>query len=509
VLLIRALRRPLILCALVAALGGAHASVAAAETFVPAKSARAFGDSVGVNVRLNYLDTSYGDFETVQARLRELGVRHVSDSICPGCDWQIERLQRLARLGIRANLGVGWLSGGTPTIAPALQALRTELRESVVSISGINEPDISGDPSWVHNTRLFHIELNRQVQADPLLRGLPVVGPSLVHRESRPALGDLSGHVDRGNIHPYPGGLPPMGHLEDERQMMAGVTGDKPLVATEVGYHTDMAHVGPHRPASERAVATYTPRIVLEAFRFGIERTYLYTLADLWSDAEAQARQFPKSENSFGLLRFDLSPKPSFIALRNLLRAVDADSPPVPSPGGLRFDLEGAGADVRRLLLRSADGSYALVLWRDVSVWDRAALRDLSPAADRVDVVLGQPLATARRFDPVASAAETQRWTSPSRLSVELRGEPVVLRLVPPGAGAKRMVETGLAGATCAASLGRTSRATRRRARARCCRAAAAKRRADRPSRRAKRKRPRARRTVTWAPARCTAQRRR
>ena len=47
--------------------------------------------------------------------------------------------------------------------------------------------------------------------------------------------------------------------------------------------------------------------------------------------------------------------------------------------GGLRIALEGAGTDVRRLLLRSADGSYALALWRDVSVWDRTAQRDLRP----------------------------------------------------------------------------------------------------------------------------------
>ncbi len=72
----------------------------------------------------------------------------------------------------------------------------------------------------------------------------------------------------------------------------------------------------------------------------------------------------PDLENTFGLLRTDLSPKPSFLALRNLLRAVDGDSAPVAAPGGAAARRDGAGADVRRLLLRSADGSYALVLWR-------------------------------------------------------------------------------------------------------------------------------------------------
>jgi hypothetical protein len=397
-----------------------------------AQSARAFGDSVGVNVRLTWIDTSYGDFSTLRARLLELGVRHVSDGLCPTCEYQIERLRLLAAEGIKANLGIGWLQGGTETIAPGVQAVRARLRDSVAAVSGVNEPDVSGLSDWIARTRAFQAELHRQIKADPLLAHLPVIGPSLVHRESRDALGDLSAHLDRGNLHPYSGGLPPVRNLADEQQLMSAVSGDKPLIISEVGYHTDMAHTGPHRPASERAVAVYTPRIALEAFRFGIERSYIFQLLDPWSPAAAQARGIPASENSFGLLRWDLSPKPAFHALRNLLRAVDGDSAPLASPGTLRVGLEGAGSDVRSLLLRSADGSLALVLWRDVSVWDRDAQTDLSPPPDRLDLVFGEPVTVAQRFDPVLSDAETQRWTDPRRITLDLAGELVVLRLTPP-----------------------------------------------------------------------------
>ncbi len=72
------------------------------------------------------------------------------------------------------------------------------------------------------------------------------------------------------------------------------------------------------------------------------------------------------------------------------------------------------------------------MLWREVSVWDRLARRDLFPAADQLDVVLGEPLALAQRFDPVESDAERGRWTDPKRIPVELAGAPVVLRLTPP-----------------------------------------------------------------------------
>src|SRR3954452_22653227 len=102
------------------------------------------------------------------------------------------------------------------------------------------------------------------------------------------------------------------------------------------------------------------PRIALDAFRGGIERTYTCQVAELWSPSQAQQYGISGAENSFGLLRWNLSPKPSFIALRNLLRVVDGDSPPVGSPRGMRIRLDGPGPDVRSLLLRSADGSYAL-----------------------------------------------------------------------------------------------------------------------------------------------------
>jgi hypothetical protein len=229
------------------------------------------------------------------------------------------------------------------------------------------------------------------------------------------------------------------------------------------------------------------PRIALEAFLGGIQRSYIYQFADLWSPSQAQQYGVSKAENSFGLLRWDLSPKPSFIALRNLLRVVDGDSAPVASPGGMRLRLVGAGPDVHSLLLKSANGSYALALWRTVSVWDYLGAKDLYPAPEHVEVALGQPVSLARRFDPVQSSDETKRWSDPSRIPVDLEGAPVVLRLTPAGAA-------GGGGATKA----QRERARKRaRARARRCGSGLGKARASccaKSSRAQKAKRKRSRR---------------
>ena len=403
------------------------------QPFVPATSARAFGDSVGVNVRLSWLDTAYGDFDAVRARLRELGVRHINDGFCGACEYQLDRMKRLAADGITSSVGPSGLTEGSAALQWSLKVIRDRVREAVDSVQAPNEPDISGDPQWVEHTRAYQAELYARVKGDRALAHLPVIGPSIVNRELRPLVGDLSPFLDWGNLHPYPGGTPPLTDMADQRLLGAMIAGSKPLVATEAGYHNDLSFSGPHRAASERATAIYTPRLVLEAFLGGIKRTYIYQLLDPWTPAQAQTRGISPSENSFGLLRYDRSPKPSFYALRNLMSAVDSGSPPVASPGGLRFALEGAGPDVRRLLLRSADGSYALVLWRQVSVWDRGARRDLYPGADRLELVLGEPVSLARRFAPVESGVERQRWTDPQRIPVDLAGAPVVLRLTPRG----------------------------------------------------------------------------
>jgi hypothetical protein len=379
---------------------------------------------------LSWIDTAYGDFDTVESRLRELGVRYVRDGLCPSCSYDVAGLNRLAADGIKANIIAGTLSGGDAQMKATLAGIRDKVRSAVVSVEAPNEPNLAGDPDWVQHARAYQQSLYMSVKSDPALAQLPVLGPAVGWPASPRDLGDLSDYLDRGNIHPYPGGNPPLYNLDSERLKAAALSGSKPLIATEAGYHSYLATTGGHLPASERAIAIYMPRLALEGFYGGVERTYIFQLADPWSDATRPAGVTPE-ENLFGLLRSDLSRKPSFIALRNLMRVTDTGSASVSSPGGVRLSLEGAGPDVRHLLLRSADGSYALVLWRTVRVWDPASRVDLYPTPDRLDVVLGEPIALARRFEPVGSDAELQRWTDPRRIPVDLAGAPVVLKLTP------------------------------------------------------------------------------
>ena len=69
---------------------------------------------MGVDVRLTYLTSSYKDFNPIEARLKELGVRYVGDGFCPTCEYRIDRLQRLAADGIRPT----WALATSPAERP-------------------------------------------------------------------------------------------------------------------------------------------------------------------------------------------------------------------------------------------------------------------------------------------------------------------------------------------------------------------------------------------------------
>ncbi len=484
------IRRLIVMCTATLALASAAQPAQAAEPFVPAQSARDFGDSIGVNTHIGWYDTpGYQNFDPIKARLRELGVRYVRDGLCPTCEEWISRLKRLGDAGIRSNIIATDLTAGAARIHENLNVIRTRLRGAVVSVEAPNEPDITGDPQWIAKTRSLQQELWNGVKGNPASSHLHVLGPALVNPTSWAQVGSLGPYLDRGNMHPYPGGGSPLHNLGDLIPLTRVTAPGRPIVATEAGYHADLATTSGHYPTSERASGIYMPRLALEGFIRGLERTYIYQLIDPWPDQAGM-------EGSFGLLRTNLTPKPAFLSLRNLLRAVNGDSAPVAAPGGLRLSLKGAPLDIRQLLLRSADGSYALVLWRTVNVWDRVAEVDQSPAADQLTVDLGQPIALAQRFDPVASSEEAQRWVNPARIPVAVGGSPVVVRLSPPGApAARRGLRAGGARANCTASLGRaaSSRKSRRKARAKCCRAAHSAKR-----KRSAKRRKHGRRAAAW-----------
>ena len=383
------------------------------------KQAAAFFDSVGVNVHMSYFDTVYGDFERVRDALVELGVRHIRDGACVGCKEQRKRLLALGELGFKAT----WIMrepGSPDTVAALVDLVTGPMAGMTAAVEGPNEFDRSGRPGWVSELRAWQSELYRRMKANPATRNVPVLAPSLTDGRSYGRVGDLSGVADRGNVHPYAGGDMPGTNLDGNVDFAKITTPGRRLVVTEAGYHNALRTTGGHHPVSEQVAAAYIPRMYLDHFSRGIERTFGYELADLRPDAERVDQ-----EKNFGLVRSDFSRKPAFTALKELLAVTGRG--PASAARPLRARAEGAG--IRGLLLQRAPGSYVVMLWRDARTWDNKARRPLAVDTEDITLRFGERVSRAvtRRIDGDLTADSVA--VAPTSVGVRVGAAPVAVEI--------------------------------------------------------------------------------
>jgi hypothetical protein len=394
----------------------------AAESSLPLVApagASSFVDSVGVNVHMSYFSTPYDNWQEVRDKLVALGVHHVRDAACVGCTAQRQRLLSLASSGIGVDFMMGKPGGTTGSLPDLVSMLSGPMRSAVDTVEGPNEYDTSGDSNWAANLRDYQQQLYGLMKDTPNLASVPVVGPSLVRSTSFAALGDLSGSIDWGNMHPYAGGQVPAVNLTFNATSETAVAAAKRAVATEAGYHNALSATSGQPPVSEQTGGEYIPRLVLDMFRAGVPRTYLYELLDEKPDA---AGTQPESE--FGLLRNDFTEKPAF---QNLAALMHLTAPTGTfDPTDLHLQVDGP-SDLRQLLIQTGPRSYALVLWRDVKVWDQSARQPIEVAPADASVQLGPEVTHAElRYLDDANSPQTLPGTT---AGLALMGTPAVLTL--------------------------------------------------------------------------------
>lgn len=406
-----------------AAPAGAHANSSAQ----PTSSAAAFRDSVGVVVHVSYFDTPYDQWSRVVAKLRELGVTRIRDGLFASAnpDWNTavyDRLNAAVLNGLRLNLVVPIRCSSQGTVEPCLSAVKSRLVvKAVDSLEWPNEYDVSGDPNWAANLRAWGRELSYRVKVDPALGSIDVIGPSLVHPGSRAVLGDQSDALDFGNAHPFTGATSPNPlRIFEEYLLASQVSGAKPIVATEAGFHTATNATNDDQPAADEATAAvYTLRTVLEHYADNIRATYLYELLDERNDPV-------DSQSNYGLLHTDFSPKPAFTALRYLLAMVGNGGPSVVTP--LAYGIAGDTSDLRQVVLERADGSHLLILWRTASVWDPETRRRL-PVEDKRYSIWVPGIRSYAAGDPVVSPFFVPGTLQGGLIDALVGADPLVLEI--------------------------------------------------------------------------------
>ena len=454
-------------------------------TVEPATSA-AFLNSIGVNVQWDS-----GSRQTAQLNaLLNLGVGHIRAG---GTSPEFVSLEhQLAASGIKTLYveaaydglvpnGYYW-SAATPPIL--LAPFMEQLTDAIEGVEDNNELDqqyvqyrwhpkdsftLSANPS----SPVFYGAYGMQValdtwtiiKADPIISNMFVVGPT-ISDYLKPSPYDpstLYSPTDYGAFAPYPfwGNTncttdgpydsvadytwdtnDPIGNIDAcptaftwQAPFAAGSLA-RDMVAVETGYATGTAQYS----VSTTVQAKYIPRMVVEYFRHGIPKTYLYDLNDDGTDPSYK-------DNNFGLLHYNLSPKPAYTALQSLislLKDSGASFTPQPLTYSVSASPEGAFNRlqyVHDLLLQKSTGEYYLLIWHEVAdgaVFDNSVsdfypstAQDLYPPSIPVTITLpaGIRSVTAYTYNSGWTFASSPLSLTNNQVSLEAADTITVLEL--------------------------------------------------------------------------------
>lgn len=401
-----------------------------ASLVAPARSANDFVQSIGINIHLSYFRTAYGSWATlVRPRLLALGVRHVRDqgTVVSNDGWMSTvygRMRELSDSGVKVNLILRPADGSTDYSSMAhLPRLLSYAGNAVESFEGLNEHDASKRANWAGELRTFQQAAYTFLKRDSRSAGLPVYGPAMAQAISYSYVGDLSAAMDGGAIHPYPGGQRPMAAVNTHITYGRKISGNKPLIASESGYHDATRWTGEHAGVSEAAMARYAPRLLLDYFNAGIRRSYLYELFD-------EGISNTNREEAFGLLYADGTPKPAYTSIKNLITLL-ADPGPSFGLGSLSYELTGDTTNVRRLLLQKRSGRFYLVIWHDAFSFDQVSKTTAAPSAKRVTLKLARAATQVRTFTPLTSTTATQTVSKVTSLGLVAPDSPLVIEVTP------------------------------------------------------------------------------
>jgi hypothetical protein len=351
-----------------------------------ASTAASFVNQIGVVTHLSYTDTPYyTNFPQIVSALQTLGVRHIRDGYYP---WPasspiIQNHQQLASAGITTDYVVPYDLSTTPA---AIESFAAEVGD-VESLEAPNECDVSGacGANGIADVVSFLPVVNAAAKA----LNVPAVGPSFAQQQSYAAAGDIASEISVNNLHLYFGGRNPgsNGWGGDDAEgnsygsfayWLDMANADGPELSSEITESGYMSYPATSTPYTvpDSVAASYVPRTLLLAFQHGFKETFLYELID------------EVSSPGYGLLNADLSPKPAYTAVQNLIATLSDDGGNF-TPGVLPYTIAGGDSNLKQLLLEKSDGSFWLVVWLEESSWDPVNCVPIPVAPENIGIELG------------------------------------------------------------------------------------------------------------------------
>jgi len=180
-------------------------------------------------------------------------------------------------------------------------------------------------------------------------------------------------------------------------------------------------------PFSEDVHGRYLLRYVLEQYRLGYRRSFIYELLD--SDAA-----------QWGLFRADISPRPAARGLGSMIKLLSegrwddsAKRWAVPSftPRALLFTLPNLPERVHTLLLEKSDGRFYLVLWNEVNNWDVSTGKPVYSRSVPLTLRIGQSVKQVRTFLPLTHVTSVTATFNSSVVKLEVPDHPLIVEIDP------------------------------------------------------------------------------
>jgi hypothetical protein len=388
-------------------------------------------DSMGVVTHLSYTDTPYFTaWPQVLSALQTLGVRHIRDGFYPWASSSpfIAEHQALANAGIGTDYVVPI---GSTTAPQAIEQFAPEVQD-MEQLEAPNECDIVGNCgltalAGIDNMLSFLPTID---EAGTNL-GVPVVGPSFTQQASFVSAGNISSQITDNNLHVYFGGRNPgstgWGALDPEGNSYGSFAWwldqanidapGMPVEITETGYMAYPTTTTPYT-LPESVEASYIPHTLLLAFQKGIKRTYLYELLD------------EVSSPGYGILNSDLTPKPAYTAVENLVSNLQ-DKGPSFSPGMLAYSITGGGPSLNHLLLQKRDGSFWLILWLEEPSFDPVATTPITVTPQQITLTLAAPdIQQVLNWDTTGNATWTNAAMQGNTLSLTVSDQISIVKIV-------------------------------------------------------------------------------
>jgi Ca2+-binding RTX toxin-like protein len=386
-------------------------------------------DTIGINTHFGHGFAAGQNYATPvkdAAALAYIGVDRVRDHL-PSNATEWRYFDAAAKAGITFNLIVNKSSTPAQNVA-ILKEVVTKYPGAVHSVEGMNEVDLN-PISYAGKTGLaaadaWQAELFRLVNADPVLKDIPVYNYTLGHG----APTNNADHSDVANYHGYRGaGDQPVAGIDWHVNPLKVAAKGKPMVVTETGYFTNPKW-NDWQGVDELSAAKMILNHVMRADETGVMESYFYQLLDQGSvDGSKSGR-----ENFFGFFKADWSPKPAATAMHNFQAILNdtGSNTETFNTGSLNYTVSGLSSTTGGTkLLQKSDGTFDLVVWDEPDIWDQANDKPIAAATKNVTVSLGATYGTVKIFDPLKGKTAIQTFSNVDKVSLSVTDHPLIVEV--------------------------------------------------------------------------------